>query len=343
MSIFKSSLKAFFVSLSSVIGIALGLFIAILAIVLIAISSDDKTFSSCVKIMPDAHWERKELSSDTPVLLQLNIKGEIGKDDLKADKVENILLRSREEEFKDNRVKGVLLVINSPGGDVIDSDIIYSLIKEYKELYKTPVFAFADGLCASGGYYIACAADKIVASDVSLIGSVGVLSWPPFFNVTDLMRKIGVHALTLFAGKDKDAMNPTRPWKADESKTYQEMLDYYYERFVTIVTKARPEVKKESLQQEYGAHLFPAPTAKEKGYVDGTGYSTSRALKELALAAGIKEEEKYQVVTIKGKEWIKNLFDLQMFSGKVVHEIKLPAELSAEGNAMPVRYLYRTQ
>src|SRR5690606_9333623 len=124
------------------------------------------------------------------------------------------LMESREGIFEKSPVVALLLHIQSPGGTVIDADGIYRAIKAYKAQHNIPVYAYVDGLCASGGMYIAAAADKIFASDVSLIGSVGVIS-PPTFNFTKTMEKLGIEALTLSAGIGKDDLNPFRPWKAD--------------------------------------------------------------------------------------------------------------------------------
>ena len=166
-SVFMSSLRAFFTAFFAVAGIFIGLILIFLALYGMASLSKDDSFASGVKLMADANGNRKDLGSDAPVLLQIHLKGEIGKADLKGSKIEDILLKSREDQLKDGRVKGILLVINSPGGGVNDSDIIYRALQRYKKRYNVPIFAYVDGLCASGGYYIACATDKMYASDVS--------------------------------------------------------------------------------------------------------------------------------------------------------------------------------
>lgn len=336
-SIFMNSLRAFFVSLFGVLGVLVALIAIILALVGIAgATTEDDKLSAKVKILPDANGSRKHLGSHVPVLLQISIDGEIGKGSLTAEKIETILLDSQEDELKKGRVKGVLLVINSPGGAVNDSDIIYRHLKEYKARHDIPIFAFVDGLCASGGYYIACAADKIFASNVSLVGSIGVVSWPPFMNVYDAMEKIGVSSLTLSAGKGKDEMNPFRPWKPDEQQNYQYLIDYYYKRFVDIVQEDRPLVDKQKLVSEFGARVFPAPQAQENGLVDESGSSRAHALTALAKAAGI---EQYQVVSIETKSWWKKMLKEEpqspMVTGKIRHELALP---SHKGN--PVSYIF---
>ena len=142
------------------------------------------------------------------------------------------------------------------------------------------------GYVLRGGMYVALAADKIFASGISLIGSVGVIA-PTFLNVTKLLDKIGVDTLTLTAGKDKDAMNPLRPWQPGEDENYKKIVEYYYNHFVDLVTKHRPEISKEALVKEYGAHIFPAPDAQTKGFIDNSGATLSEALHELLKEVGI--------------------------------------------------------
>jgi protease IV len=323
-SIFMSALRAFFTMFFGAFGIAIACLLIGLAYYGIANAVDEETFTSKVKILPDAQGNRNKLSSDIPVLLQINLEGEIGTDKLTGKNIEEILLDSREDALK-GRVKGILLKINSPGGGVNDSDSIYHLMLQYKERYQVPVFAFVDGLCASGGYYIACAADKIYASDVSLIGSIGVLAWPPFMNLADALGKIGVSTMTLFAGVDKDQMNPFRSWKPDEQAQYQSLINFYYNSFVDIVANSR-SLQREILEKEYGAKIFPAPEAYKLGLVDKNAVTRSQVLDDLAQEAGITG--KYQVVGFETKSWWKKLIAQEpsspLFTGKVRHELVLP-------------------
>lgn len=337
-SIFANSVRSFFVALFAMIGIFVGLILFFIAIAAIYSVEEDDGFSSDIKIVSDADGKRKYLGSDAPVILQISIHHTIGSEDLTAEKIHTMLLDSRESDLKNDRVKAVLLVIDSPGGGVNDSDSIYRLLKDYKDKYSLPIFAYVDGMCASGGYYIACAADKIYASDVSLVGSIGVLSWPPFFNVTDAIKKIGVESLTLSAGKDKDLMNPLRPWKEGEQEIYQKLLNFYYDKFVSIVIDNRPQINKQLLVKDYGARVFPAPEAKEYGYIDGSNFSRESVLKELAIAAKI--EDKYQVVTYQKGHWWKKLFEqnTSVFSGKIIHEHRFQ---SAELSQNPFAYIYK--
>lgn len=338
-SIFRSTLRSFLIGFAVTAGIIAAIFAIILALVFAF--SDDTCLSSSAKIRPDAEGHRKELAATVPVILEIDITGEIGKLELTAEKIEDVLLRSREKEFAKDRVKGILLFINSPGGSAIDSDTIYNHLIEYKNKFKVPIYTFVEGLCASGGFYIACASDKISTSDTSLIGSVGVVSWPPFFNVNKVMEKLGVDSATIFAGKGKDSMNPFRPWTESDPKQYREIINFYYDKFTEIVAKGRPLVTKEKLQEDFGAKVFPAPKAKELGYIDEFGVMRNQVVKELALASGIKEGEKYQVVMLQKKSWWKTLSEekFSLLTGKMEHQITLPDELKMEkGN--PFYYIF---
>lgn len=334
-SIFSSAMRAFLVGLFAVMGLCFGL---ILLIALLAgmgssattsLTDPETTFSQ--KILANANGERKtSASTDTPVILQMNIDGVIGATDLTTETIAKQLMESREGDLKHDRVKGILLHINTPGGTVVDADGIYRAIKTYKEQYKVPVYAYVDGLCASGGMYVACAADKVNASDVSIVGSVGVVT-PSFMNFTQLIEKIGVQALTLSAGKDKDLMNPLRPWKAGEEEQIQELINYYYNHFVNIVATNRPLLTKEKLVDVYGARVFNASQAKEYGYVDDGNSNRRETLKELLVAANITDEN-YQVIELHHKTWLSELLNSKtsILSGKVTHQLDLGPEFDAK-------------
>ncbi|MBA3721612.1 MAG: signal peptide peptidase SppA [Parachlamydiaceae bacterium] len=338
-SILYSAIRSLFTAFCAVIGIGLGIvFFTILIGALSSGSTESKLKTvNTHEIMPNAKGEREALSKTTPVILQINVDGVIGTEGLSMQTVRQQLIESREGDFKDDRVKALLVYINSPGGTVVDSDGIYRALKEYKEKYKVPVYAFVDGLCASGGMYVASAADKIYATDASLIGSVGVIA-PTFMNVVKLMDKIGVDTLTLTAGTDKDAMNPFRVWKPGEEKNYQDIIDYYYKQFVNIVSTGRKDLSKEKLVKDYGAKIFNAEAAKENGYVDQSNATIAEALTDLKKAAGI-EDDKYQVVKLENKSWWNSLFseDSALFTGKVKYQLQILPEMDP---ALQNKYLY---
>jgi signal peptide peptidase SppA len=295
-SIFSGSLRAFWKSTGVVLGATLGLVIVLIAFAVI-LGPNYLPPKSTPIIMPDAKGQRSLLSLNTPAVLYLNIQGVIGLGDMTSEKVTNLLLDSREDFLKDGRVKAILLNINSPGGTVIDADGIYRALMDYKAKYKVPIYAYVDGLCASGGIYIACAADQIYATPSSIIGSVGT-RFGPLFNVSELMAKYGVGAVTLTQGKDKDEYNPYRPWTPDEGASLKPIIATLYARFVSIVTNARPKLTTEALTNDYGARVFVAQEAAKLGYIDEPNSDYNQTLNDLVKAAGLNPEESYQVVQL---------------------------------------------
>ncbi len=307
-SLIASSFRAFFMAVFGMIGITVGIILSLVMIGSIARTGDTLEQRSFYKpfALPNAQGERKVLDKEAPVILKIDIEGAIGTDILSMGTIGRQLVESREGILKDDRVKAILLNINSPGGTVIDSDSIYNNLKEYKKRYDVPVYAYVDGLCASGGLYIASAADKIYCSDVSLIGSIGVLS-PPFFNISKTLDKLEIDTLILSEGKGKDSLNPFRPWKPGESENYREILSYYYDTFVNIITENRPKISREKLVEEYGAKVFPADQAQEIGLVDEKGVSLYGAIEKIAQDLTF-EKDKYQVVQFRRKVWYSGLF-----------------------------------
>lgn len=340
-SILKSSIRAFFIALCGIAGLIIGIFLVILLIGSVASVSDQPSlkYKYSPEIVQNAEGIRKEISSSAPVILKVNIHGIIGLKTLTRGAITQQLIESRERSM-DDRVKAIFLSIDSPGGTVIDSDGIYREILAYKKQYQVPVYAYIDGYCASGGYYIASAADKIFASDASLVGSVGVLL-PTMMNFSQLMEKFGVQSLTLYDGKGKDNLNPFRPWREGEQDNIQDTINHYYEMFVNIATKARPALDKQKLINDYGANVFPAEIAKEHGYIDEANASYQSTLELLAKKIGI--EDYYQVVELQHQNWVADIFTSEtqaLLSGKVTHHLDLPAEMTPELSNQYL-YLYR--
>lgn len=322
-SIFVSAVRTLCNTFGGMIGIIIGLFV--IGIVIAVLSKPQMvTDKTQLIIAADAEGNREFLSHSAPVVLRLNIHGVIGTRDLNAKTIEAQLLDSRIGALKDDRVKAILLHINSPGGTAFDAHDIYSRLIEYKTQYKVPIYAYVDGMCASGGMMIACAADKISSAPIGIIGSVGVLMGPNF-NVSGLMEKYGVKQLTITKGKDKDMLSPYREWKPGEDQSLRDIIDYDYNLFVDLVAKARPAMNKNSLINEYGAQVYDPVRAEQYGYIDDGKSSYSHALTELLKAADITEE--YQVIELKVLHPV--LSDLiegksPIFTGKIKHELQLP-------------------
>jgi protease-4 len=339
-SIFVSAVRSFFKAFSSLIGILVGLIIIGIAFFFVSrpYAPEDKT---TMIIAADAEGKRDLLPESTPVILRINIHGFIGSREFNTKTVKTMLLDSREGVLKHDRVKAILLHLNTPGGNSFDSNDIYEQLVEYKNKYHIPIYAYIDGLCASGGMLISAAADKVYSSPTGIIGSIGVIMGPAF-NIYDLMEKVGVKALTLTKGKDKDMLSPFRPWEPGEDQSLRDIMDYEYETFVDIMTKARTKLNKNKLIHVYGAQVFAPPKAQELGYIDEAKSSYNEALSDLVETVEIDKEKGYQVVEIKVLHPV--LSDIiegksPIISGKMKHEFQIGADFPLELINRPL-YLY---
>lgn len=336
-SIFISAVRSFCVCFASIIGIIIG--IVLIFFILMQFSTPDIfPKKSDLTVAADAEGNRNLISTSAPVILRIDIRGVIGTGDYTEDKFTNMLLDSREGMLAHDRVKAIFLYMDTPGGTVTDSDGIYRALMEYKKRYQVPIYAFVDGLCASGGMYITSAADKIFATSSSVIGSVGVIVGP-MFNVSELMNKYGVHAINITAGKDKDALSPFRPWKEGEDASLRAITDALYQQFVSIVAAARPGLDKNKLMNTYGAQIYDAPTALEYGYIDGADSSYSSTLAALAGAAQLQEHQ-YQVMQISPPHAFLSDFaseKLELLRGKVTHTLRFGPYMDTE---LGGRFLY---
>ncbi len=148
------------------------------------------------------------------------------------------IIEGLRDAFEDEKTKGVILNINSPGGSPVQSAYVFEEIKRLKEKNPdTPIYAVVSDLCASGGYYIAAAADKIYVNKSSMIGSIGVIMGG--FGFVNTMEKLGVDRRLLIAGKNKALMDPFSPEKSEQNQHMQTLLNEVHEHFISAVRKGR--------------------------------------------------------------------------------------------------------
>lgn len=170
----------------------------------------------------------------------------------------------------DASVKAVVLRINSPGGGVTASDIMHRRVKEFIAKRKIPVIAIIEDVGASGGYYVACAADRILAHPTSITGSIGVIVQTVSFAGT--MEKLGITAKAVKSGAMKDMGSPLKPLADKDLTVIQGMVDEYYKRFVDVVAAGRPDIKRDELLKLADGRVYSAAQAKANGLVDELGY-----------------------------------------------------------------------
>ena len=164
---------------------------------------------------------------------------------------------------QNTNIKGVLLVVNSPGGAVAPSVELAYAIKELKEV--KPVVTYASGIIASGSYYASIWSDKIIANPGAMVGSIGVIMQG--VNTEELMQKIGISTQTVKAGKYKESGTPTRKWFDYEKDQLQSIIDDTYNMFITDVANAR-KLDVRNHTQFADAKVFTSSQAKKVGLVD---------------------------------------------------------------------------
>ncbi len=233
-------------------------------------------FSNIYLIPPAAPLREKEVGGEGPAKIALvDISGTISDSqdkDLFGDKPG--MLATLKEKFDriaaDSAVKAVVLRINSPGGTVTASDIIYHEIERLKARTGKKVVAAIMDVGASGGYYIAAAADRIVAHPTAVTGSIGVIMLT--VNLQGLLEKIGVTGTAIKSGPLKDMGSPLRPMTEDERKLFQGVIDQLYDRFVSVVVAGRKNLTADQVRTAADGRIYTGPQALERGLIDRVGY-----------------------------------------------------------------------
>ena len=150
------------------------------------------------------------------------------------------IIEGLRDAIKDTNTKGIILNINSPGGSAVQSAYIYDEIRRQKALHPDmPIYSVVGDMCASGGYYIAAASDKIYVSKASLIGSIGVIM--NGFGFSDVLHKLGIERRLLTAGEHKALLDPFSPVKPQETEHMQSLLNQVHQQFISAVKQGRGE------------------------------------------------------------------------------------------------------
>ena len=212
------------------------------------------------------------------------------KGDASADRVTAAL----QGAFKDKNTQGVVLRINSPGGSPVQAGIIYDEIRRLRGVYpNVPMYAVVEDICASGGYYIAAAADRIYVDKASIIGSIGVImdGW----GFTGTMEKLGVERRALTSGENKAFLDPFSPVDEKQKRHAQSMLDEIHKQFIDVVRKGRGKRLHES-SDVFSGLLWTGARSIELGLSDGFG-SVDFVAREVIKAEDIFDYTKKQDFT----------------------------------------------
>lgn len=188
-----------------------------------------------------------------------------------ADAVSAIGARNRIRAAKNDKdVRAIILEINSPGGEVTMSDLVWHELQEFKSSSTNRVvFAHLMDMACSGGYYIAAAADYIYALPTTVTGSIGVII--PAINAAGLAEKIGVKPVTIASSENKDLLNPLMPTNPEHVAIVKKTVDETYERFVDIVAKGR-KISVNRVKEIADGRILSAQAALDNKLIDGIGY-----------------------------------------------------------------------
>jgi protease-4 len=171
--------------------------------------------------------------------------------------------------FKDKNTQGVVMRINSPGGSPVQAQSIFDEMKRLRQKYpETPLYVVVEDLCASGGYYIAAAADKIYVAKGSIVGSIGVRM--DNFGVVGLMEKLGVERRLITAGKNKALLDPFLPLDESHKQIAQELIGEIHNQFIAAVKEGRGKRLKETPDMFSGL-IWTGVKSVELGLADGLG------------------------------------------------------------------------
>lgn len=182
---------------------------------------------------------------------------------------------------KDNRIEVILLQVESPGGEITASDMIYNEILRYKEESKKKVIVSMGDVAASGAYYISMAADEIVAHPTTITGSIGVIL--PLINISELIQRYGIKDTSITSGAMKDLGSPTRPMRPEEKAVLDSIIQDMYKRFISVVATGR-NMPIEEVEKIADGRIYTAQQALENGLIDRLGYLSDaiKLAKELA-------------------------------------------------------------
>lgn len=281
--------------------------------------------TACVHINlppPPSPLEEHQVSgSGKDKILLVDISGMISSEDKESFYTHPSMIATIKEELtratRDESIKALVLRINTPGGTVTASDIIHHELKLFKASRKIPVIASIMDVGASGGYYIAAAADRIMAHPSTVTGSIGVIMLT--VNAHGLLEKVGVEATAITSGPRKDMGSPFRAMTAEERGIFQGLIDSFYQRFLSVVQDGRPNLQMEQIKKLADGRIYTGDQAKAAGLVDEIGY-LEEAIDAAKKKAGLTEAK---VVTYRRPG---------DYSNNVYTKLMAPGPLAALGN-----------
>lgn len=214
------------------------------------------------------HLQLDEADEAKQITAVIQVRGEIA-DGAEANAA--ALKKAIGRAFDDERAKAVVLKINSPGGSPVQAGQVFDEIKRQRGLHpKVPVYAVIEDLGASGAYYIAAAADEIVADKASLVGSIGVTA--ASFGFVDLMNRVGVERRAYTSGAHKAFLDPFQPKNPEETVFWNDVLKQTHQQFIQSVKTGRGDRLKDADHPElFSGLIWTGEQAKQLGLIDKLG------------------------------------------------------------------------
>ncbi len=208
------------------------------------------------------------LFSNKNIVSVINLSGVIGKSEItKSGLSLNLLNDSIEKAFSFNKLVAVCLIINSPGGSPVQSELIANRIIQLSLEKKVPVYSFVEDVAASGGYWLACAGNEIYASKSSIIGSIGVIS--SSFGLHKAIDKLGIDRRVYTQGNNKSILDPFLPEKENDVKIIKNIQKQIHNHFIDYIkTRRGNKIKKED-KIIYNGEFWAGQQALEYGLIDG--------------------------------------------------------------------------
>jgi signal peptide peptidase SppA len=204
-----------------------------------------------------------------PIVAVVRLKGVIGGAGLGRRGLTSASLEHILRKAFSRRVRAVALIINSPGGSAVQSSQIASLVRFHAEKKKIPVLAFTEDVAASGGYWLALAADEVYADPMSIIGSIGVIA--ATFGAHELLAKIGVERRVYTQGDRKSMLDPFRPEDPKDVARINELQADIHKHFINYVKTRRALKLNADDATLFNGDVWTGDKAKELGLVDGIG------------------------------------------------------------------------
>jgi protease-4 len=200
----------------------------------------------------------------------------------------SLFIEKLDKAAADRSVKAVVLRLNSPGGTVAASDIMYHHLMEFRRQTGKPVIACVLGTGCSGAYYIACGCDGIIAQPSSVVGNIGVIFQT--FSVAGTLEKIGVKTVTIKSGEFKDMASPLHDLSDEEHEVLQGIIEHLSGQFFEVVRKGRKEIDENEMAELADGRVFTAQQAMQQGLIDKIGYMDD-GIKWAKEIAGVKKTQ----------------------------------------------------